>query len=227
MKSLSNVGLADRRSQLLTRLASRQHQHKAAPTCGPSSGEDKVKIKRAKNRCGYAATFRGIKIQAGDMDEIYIRDDRALAEGRLQTLARLVEAMPPDLHKEIRSIDYSKGNWPPDPYWFPGYLIWANPELIRDAHERQRLSDLFLRVDGGHPGIGWMRPTTPWVNRKPQPALPELHLGDEMGLWIKPIGWGAEFGGCHRSERLLPSFREAAVSRHGARNYPRPSRRAG
>jgi len=55
-----------------------------------------VKIKHAKNRPGYAATFRGIKIQAGDMDKIHIGDDRALAAGWLQKLARVIEAMPPD-----------------------------------------------------------------------------------------------------------------------------------
>jgi hypothetical protein len=164
----------------------------------------------AKNRPGFTATVRGIKIRAGDIDELYIGDDQALAEGWLQTLARLVDALPDDLHRQIGSIDYTKGRWPPDPTWYPGYLIWTNPELIEHAHQRQRLSDLFMRVDGGHPGIGWLHPSHPWSNDKPKLACGEsleaywdegeLDPEVEVGLWIEPMGWGAGLAGFPCSE---------------------------
>jgi hypothetical protein len=173
-----------------------------------------MNIERGKNHGGFTAYVLGIKISAYDLDFIELNNNPALAEGWLKIMARVVGAMPEDLRKQIRSIQYhSDSTWPPNPDWNPGYLIHANPDLIMDADKRQRLSDVFLRADGGHPGIGWLFPDVPWIDGKPvkhnlfpdadaprvgEPGGPLsthpcelLDIQDEIELWIEPVGWGA------------------------------------
>jgi hypothetical protein len=137
-------------------------------------------------RAHWFAHVRGIELVAGDVDEVTIDQDQALAESWLQSLARVVEAMPDDLVKDIDSIQYAKGHWPPDEHqaWQPGYTIFAKRKLIRNDHARQQINDLFMRVDGGHPGVAWFPLIT-------EPDMPDEEIDD---LFIEPVGWGS--GSC-------------------------------
>jgi hypothetical protein len=137
-------------------------------------------------------------------------DGVGFTPGWLNSLARVVKAIPDDLRKEMESIwcwRVGEEDWPPscpDGSWHPGYWISANPAVIQHETVRDKLNDVFLRVDGGHPGIGWRQLEVPWEDGKPSKELYERLLPDEPHpgrllltdeeeheMRIEPVGWGA------------------------------------
>ena len=91
-----------------------------------------------------------------------------------------------------------------DGSWHPGYFICANPAVIQHEDVREKLNDIFLQVDGGHPGICWLCLDVPWEDGKRLKLPRELHFSndplpgrlllteeEEREIMIKPVGWGA------------------------------------
>jgi hypothetical protein len=105
----------------------------------------------------------------------------------------VVEALPDDLVKDIESIGYAKGHWPPDEHqrWSPGYLIFAKRKLILSDQARQQINETFLRVDGGHPRIGWLPLTISPIDEFDPEAMDDDE-NDELS--IEPAGWGSGSG---------------------------------